>query len=221
MRIIRFVGEDNEIHYGTEPGPDGLSAELSDLFAPQQTGRSLRVVKLMAPLLPPVIYCIGLNYMKHYEEGAKKRGEPLPPKPKMFFKPVTSLNRPGGDIWVPQIEEGDKLDYECELVMVIGKAARNVAAKDALDYVLGFTCANDVSARYWQRKIGMEVGKTFDSHCPIGPVLVTRDEIGDPQTLRIQTRLNGNVMQVRFPFRLFLPPHYHSSRHCRTATLPT
>ena len=90
------------------------------------------------------------------------------------------------------------MDYECELAVVIGKAAKNVSKEKALDYVLGYTCANDVSARDWQRTFGGSQwcrGKTFDTFCPLGPVLVTADEIPNPNQLAIKTILNGKTMQ--------------------------
>ena len=90
------------------------------------------------------------------------------------------------------------VDYECELAVVIGKRAKNVSKENALDYVLGYTCANDVSARDWQSKWGGSQwcrGKTFDTFCPLGPVLVTSDEITNPNTLGIKTILNDDVMQ--------------------------
>ena len=98
-------------------------------------------------------------------------------------------------------EEGHKLDYEGELVIVIGKRARNVKAEDAAEYVLGWTVSNDISARHWQRKAGgnqIIIGKGFDTHCPIGPALLTADELADPNAgdgLRITTTLNGQLMQ--------------------------
>jgi 2-keto-4-pentenoate hydratase/2-oxohepta-3-ene-1,7-dioic acid hydratase in catechol pathway len=94
--------------------------------------------------------------------------------------------------------KSQEVDYECELAVVIGKACKNVSKANALDYVLGYTCANDVSARDWQLKFGGGQwcrGKTFDTFAPLGPCLVLKDEIPDPNKLRIQTVLNGSVMQ--------------------------
>ena len=95
-------------------------------------------------------------------------------------------------------QHGPEVDYEAELAVVIGKTARNVSEEDALEYVFGYTCANDVSARRWQKHGGggqWVKGKSFDSFCPLGPVLVTADEIPDPQTLKVESILNGKVMQ--------------------------
>lgn len=99
---------------------------------------------------------------------------------------------------MPQIENGESLDWEVELAMVIGKECRNVKAADAMDYVCGYTVANDVSQRFWQNNAGAGQfikGKSFDTFCPLGPVLVTTDEIPDPSLLQVKTRVNGKEMQ--------------------------
>jgi 2-keto-4-pentenoate hydratase/2-oxohepta-3-ene-1,7-dioic acid hydratase in catechol pathway len=108
------------------------------------------------------------------------------------------VQNPGDPIVLPTHLKSNEVDYECELAVVIGKAAKNVSKENALDYVLGYTCANDVSARDWQRTFGGSQwcrGKTFDTFCPLGPVLVTTDEITDPNQLGIKTILNGETMQ--------------------------
>ena len=109
----------------------------------------------------------------------------------------TALIGPGDTILLPKAGP-DEVDYEAELVVVIGKQAKNVSVKEALEYVLGYTCGNDVSARDWQmvkQKKQWARGKSFDTFCPLGPFLVTKDEIPDPNNLRIQSILNGKVMQ--------------------------
>lgn len=136
--------------------------------------------------------------MKHYEESAKKRGIALPTQPVIFMKPSSALAHPEQEVWMPQIEHGEQLDWEVELSIVIGKACRNVKKENALDYVLGYTVGNDVSSRHWQKNAGAGQwikGKSFDTFAPIGPVLVTTEEIPDPQTLRVQTRVNGVTQQ--------------------------
>jgi 2-keto-4-pentenoate hydratase/2-oxohepta-3-ene-1,7-dioic acid hydratase in catechol pathway len=108
------------------------------------------------------------------------------------------LQNPGDPIEIPVTAASDEVDYECELAVVIGKPCKNVKAADALSYVLGYTCGNDVSARDWQLKWGGGQwcrGKTFDTFCPLGPCLVTADEIPDPQALAIRTILNGETVQ--------------------------
>jgi 2-keto-4-pentenoate hydratase/2-oxohepta-3-ene-1,7-dioic acid hydratase in catechol pathway len=108
------------------------------------------------------------------------------------------LQNPGDPIVLPRKLNSDSVDYECELAVVIGKTCHNVSKKDALNHVLGYTCANDVSARDWQRNGGGGQwcrGKTFATFCPLGPVLVTADEVPNPNNLSIRTILNGEVMQ--------------------------
>ena len=150
--------------------------------------------KLLAPLVPVNILAIGLNYRKHAEEG----GKGLPEKPMLFIKSTNSLQNPGDPIEIPTKLASHEVDYECELAVVIGKACKNATRANALDYVLGYTAANDVSSRDWQFKwSGGQFcqGKSFDTFCPLGPVLVTRDEIPNPNALRIKTVLNGQTMQ--------------------------
>ena len=104
----------------------------------------------------------------------------MPERPMIFMKPSTTLCHPDDPVFLPALEHGDKLDYEGELVIVIGKRGRNIKAEDALEHVFGWTVANDVSARHWQRQAGgnqIIIGKGFDTHCPLGPVLVTTEEI--------------------------------------------
>jgi len=122
----------------------------------------------------------------------------IPERPVLFLKATTALQNPGDPIVLPRHLRSDEVDYECELAVVIGKRRKNVAREDALDYVLGYTCANDVSARDWQNKWGGGQwcrGKTFDTFAPLGPCLVLKDEIPDPAPLKIRTVLNGEVMQ--------------------------
>ncbi|MCB1763681.1 MAG: fumarylacetoacetate hydrolase family protein [Gammaproteobacteria bacterium] len=196
MRITRFVTPDNEIVYGEDEG-DGRALVLSgDPWSGFETsGKRMYITERLAPVDPVNIFCIGLNYRAHAEET----GAALPVNPVIFMKPTTALNHPDNEIVLPACcRDVPEVDFEAELAVVIGKAARNVSEEDALDYVLGYTCANDVSARRWQKHGGggqWVKGKSFDSFCPLGPVLVTTDEITDPQTLRVESLLNGKVMQ--------------------------
>jgi 2-keto-4-pentenoate hydratase/2-oxohepta-3-ene-1,7-dioic acid hydratase in catechol pathway len=195
MRIIRFIDEKGGEVLGKDRG-DG-TAEVLDggLFGPMKSiGRPTRVQKLLAPLVPVNILCIGLNYREH----AKESKSAIPDNPVLFMKPTTALANPGDPIRIPACSrQGPEVDYEAELAVVIGKAARNVPVERALDHVLGYTAANDVSARNWQRSNGTQWirGKGFDTFCPLGPALVTAEEIPDPQRLRLRTLLNGTVMQ--------------------------
>jgi 2-keto-4-pentenoate hydratase/2-oxohepta-3-ene-1,7-dioic acid hydratase in catechol pathway len=158
------------------------------------TGKEVAVSKLLAPTAPADVYCIGLNYAKHAEEG----GLPIPQHPCVFMKASSAVNNPHAPIVLPRKLCSNEVDYECELAVVIGKRCKNVPKLVALDYVLGYTCANDVSARDWQIKWGESQwcrGKTFDTFAPLGPCLVTTDEISDPNSLSIRTILNGETMQ--------------------------
>lgn len=176
---------------------DDLSATRleGDLFGGfTDTAEPADIAKVLAPLEPGVILCSGMNYRKHAAEiGAKE-----PAKPVLFIKTASCVQNPGDPILIPTTLPSDEVDYECELAVVIGKMARNVGREAALDHVLGYTCANDVSARDWQIKHGSGQwcrGKIFDTFCPLGPWIVTKDEIPDPGKLRIRTILNGETMQ--------------------------
>jgi 2-keto-4-pentenoate hydratase/2-oxohepta-3-ene-1,7-dioic acid hydratase in catechol pathway len=160
----------------------------------RETGEVVQNPVLLAPIEPSTIFAIGLNYREHAIEMDK----PIPEYPVVTMKSPTALLDPGGEIVLPCFLPSDSVDYECELVIVIGKTCKNATKENALDHVLGYTAANDVSARDW-RKIysGGQwcKGKTFDTFCPLGPVVVTPDEIGDPDALQIRTELNGEEVQ--------------------------
>jgi 2-keto-4-pentenoate hydratase/2-oxohepta-3-ene-1,7-dioic acid hydratase in catechol pathway len=194
MKIIRFQDADGIIHYGEYI--DAQSARLieGDIFDGfEVTSRSVLVNNVLAPVDPKSILCIGLNYRQHAEETGAK----IPEHPVLFIKAVNALNHPGGPIVIPKVAPG-QVDYECELAVVIKKAAKNVSKSEALDYVLGYTCANDVSARRWQKEGGGKQwcrGKSFDTFCPLGPCLVTPDDIPNPNALKIRTQINGVTMQ--------------------------
>lgn len=195
MRIVRFVGADGRTCLGEEAGDGQARVLAGDLFAGlERTDRLVRIDRRLAPLSPTNIFCIGLNYREHAAES----GAALPSNPVVFMKPTTTLCHPGDPIRLPACQHDHEVDYECELAVVIGKETRNVSEQEALGRVLGYTCGNDVSARHWQAHGGGGQwirGKGFDTFCPLGPVLVTADEIADPQALRIRTLLNGKVMQ--------------------------
>jgi len=151
--------------------------------------------KLLAPVAPTNILCIGLNYRRHAEETG---GRKMPEHPVLFMKSTGAVANPEDPILIPTHLASHEVDYECELAVVIGRAAKNVSRERALDYVLGYTCANDVSARDWQIHGGGKQwcrGKTFDTFCPLGPCLVTPDEIPNPNDLRISTEINGERLQ--------------------------
>ncbi len=194
MRIIRFQDAAGT-HYGAPVG-DGLAELLEgDLFDTPLglSGRRARVSKLLAPVVPPAIMCVGLNYRQHAEEA----GAPIPEYPVVFLKAPQTLQHPGDPILIPAIEPV-QVDYECELAIVIGKTAKNVSRDTAIAHVLGYTCANDVSGRTWQLEKGGRQwcrGKSFDTFCPLGPAIVTTDEIPKPGALAISTKLNGVTVQ--------------------------
>ena len=150
---------------------------------------SLSEVKLLAPVEPPNIICLGLNYRGH----AKESGFKIPEKPSIFFKTTNTIIGPEEPIILPEIA-ADEVDFEAELVIVMGKRAKNVPKDKALDYVFGFTCGNDVSARDCQlrKDIQWARGKSFDTFCPLGPCIETDL---NPDNLNISLRLNGKVMQ--------------------------
>lgn len=135
---------------------------------------------------------LGSQYKAHAEESGVDWAKMK--YPVVFMKPTSSVIGPGDYIIIPGLDMGDQLDWECEMAMVIGKTCKDVSAADALDYVAGYTIANDVSARFWQKGAGADqwiIGKGFDTLCPLGPAFVTADEVPDPQALRIQTLVNG------------------------------
>lgn len=168
---------------------------IGDIYGSYRTtDEPADVHKLLSPIAPAVFFCIGLNYRQHAEETKAK----IPELPILFVKGPNAVQNPGDPIELPTRLKSDEVDYECELAVVIGKSCKNVTRANALDYVLGYTCANDVSARDWQIKKGGSQwcrGKTFDTFAPLGPCLVTPDEIPNPNALRIKTILNGDVMQ--------------------------
>ena len=195
MKIIRHQTANGSIQHAALQ-PDGTDLRIEgDIFGSfRVTDEVVRPGKRLAPLQPTAIFCIGLNYLKHAEEG----NSPIPEQPILFMKSPGAVQDPGGEIVLPRHLRSDEVDYECELAIVIGKACKNATKANALDYVLGYTCANDVSARDWQIRRGGGQwcrGKTFDTFAPLGPCLVLKDEIPDPNTLRIQTILNGRTMQ--------------------------
>lgn len=195
MKIVRFEDGSGKVHQGVQHGDGSVTRIEGCIFGDHKdTGEKATVAKLLAPIVPRDIICIGLNYRKHAAEG----GQPIPEFPVVFMKNSGTLQNPGDPIVLPTKLKSDAVDYECELAVVIGRECYNVSKADALKYVLGYTCANDVSARDWQMKYGGTQwcrGKTFATFCPLGPVLVTSDEITNPNALGIRTVLNGETMQ--------------------------
>lgn len=194
MKIVRYINPQNQTEFGciTSDGVERLDGELCSGL--RRTGQPADVAKLLAPLEPSSILCIGLNYRHHAEESGAK----IPEYPILFCKGPNTLQNPGAPIQIPTALASETVDYEGELAVVIGKRCKNVKRAEALQYVLGYTCANDVSARDWQlKKRGGQWcrGKTFDTFCPLGPCLVTPGEIPNPNALRLRTLVNGEVVQ--------------------------
>jgi 2,4-didehydro-3-deoxy-L-rhamnonate hydrolase len=152
---------------------------------------ALSDVRLLAPVpRPGKIVCIGLNYRDHAAES----NMPVPKSPVSFSKYVTSVQHPSAPVYLPRVSE--QVDYEAELAVVIGRRAKHVPRERAYDYVLGYMNFNDVSARDLQFADGQwQRGKACDTFAPMGPAIVTADEVPDPHNLRIRLRLNGQTMQ--------------------------
>jgi 2-keto-4-pentenoate hydratase/2-oxohepta-3-ene-1,7-dioic acid hydratase in catechol pathway len=197
MKIIRYRDPEGRVRHAGAALGDGdryRVLEGDPLGSPRPTDEPARVAKLLAPVVPTQILCIGLNYRRHAEEVRAK----VPADPVLFVKGVNALQHPGDPIHLPRHLRSDEVDYECELAVVIGRPCKNVTRAEALDFVAGYTCANDVSSRDWQITRGGGQwcrGKFFDTFAPLGPCLVTPDEIPDPQALRIRTELNGETVQ--------------------------
>jgi 2-keto-4-pentenoate hydratase/2-oxohepta-3-ene-1,7-dioic acid hydratase in catechol pathway len=194
MRIIRFLSG-GEIHLGEQVDARTALAIDGELFGPHRLSeRRLPIDKLLAPLIPTDILCIGLNYREHAAES----NSTIPDNPMLFIKSSNALNHPLDPIPLPP--NSSMVDYEGELAIVIGKTCKRVPKEKAMEYVFGYTCANDVSARDWQREKRLNGGqfargKSFDGFCPLGPQIVTADEIANPNNLQLRTYVNGKVMQ--------------------------
>jgi 2-keto-4-pentenoate hydratase/2-oxohepta-3-ene-1,7-dioic acid hydratase in catechol pathway len=193
MRLIRFVDSSGRTRWGS-PVDGGLARPLrgSPFEALSLDPQPVKVDRRLAPIEPPNILAIGRNYREHAREmsAADDLAEPL-----VFLKATTSIIGPGEEIVLPR-QAPDEVDYEAELAVVIGRRTRRVTEDAALEYVLGFTCANDISARDCQKRRDKQWarGKSFDSFCPVGPELVTPDEVELPRA-RVRSLLNGKVMQ--------------------------
>jgi 2-keto-4-pentenoate hydratase/2-oxohepta-3-ene-1,7-dioic acid hydratase in catechol pathway len=195
MVIVRQLGLDGvPVWAGSTDGATYFQLLESPAKSLTLTTESVELGKPLAPIQPPAIFGIGQNYKRHAEE----MGGTLPTNPVVFMKNPASIQDPEGAIVLPRHLRSDKVDFEAELAVVIGEDCKNVPAERAYDVVLGFTCANDVSARDWQKEWGggqFTKGKSFDTFCPLGPRILTIAEVGDPHDLRISTRINGEIMQ--------------------------
>ncbi len=194
MHIVRYRDPAGDIRFGIDRDGRVLRADGDPYSGLRATAEPAQIAALLTPIAPTTILGVGLNYRQHaIETGAK-----IPTAPVLFVKGANSAQDPGAPILLPRFLRSDEVDYECELAVVIGRAAKNISRERALDHVLGYTCANDVSARDWQLQRGGGQwcrGKFFDTFCPLGPCLVTPDELTDPQSLRLRTVLNGVTVQ--------------------------
>lgn len=187
------VGEPWNLIPLLEQGEDGL-AKASEMVAATRQTFALKEVELLAPILRPGKYlALGLNYKKHAEE-AHRKGIEKPKRQVWFNKQITCINGPYSPIQKPKVS--DKLDYEAELGFVIARRCKHVQAAKAADVIGGYLVCNDLSVRDWQHHSSTwTMGKSFDTHGPIGPWLVTADEIEDPHALNIRSLVNGEIRQ--------------------------
>ena len=195
MKLARVQLSCGTVTYAAQQ-PDGTLLRIEGDFLSGDysvTDEAITPAHWLPPIEPKALFCIGRNYAAHAAEG----GSAPPAHPILFMKNLSAATGHLEPIRLPQVCE-DEVDYEGELVVVLKKAALNVPKEEALDYVLGYTIAHDVSARIWQDKKGGSQwcrGKSFDTFAPLGPVLVTPDEIPNPSGLNVKTTLNGQVVQ--------------------------
>jgi 2-keto-4-pentenoate hydratase/2-oxohepta-3-ene-1,7-dioic acid hydratase in catechol pathway len=221
VRIFRYLDQAGTMGFGQfdEQGQTFLILKKEDGDF-EVTDQRITPFRLLTPIDFRCIYGVGLNYRAHAEESGQE-----PPKyPMIFMKAPTSIQNPGDPIVLPRFLRSDRVDFEGELGVVIGRPCKNVKPEEALTYVLGYTCANDVSARDWQKEKGGGQfcrGKSFDTFCPSGPCLATADEIPDPSKLTIRTFVNDEKMQESSTDDLIFDiPHLISFLSGSTTLLP-
>jgi 2-keto-4-pentenoate hydratase/2-oxohepta-3-ene-1,7-dioic acid hydratase in catechol pathway len=193
LKIVRFLSQ-GKVKYGVWEndlikGYAGSPFNSPNSFQPDKTAYKLSDVKLLAPCEPSKIVCLGLNYRAHIQETGSK----TPENPLLFLKPPSSVIGPEEYVVLPNLPVNGRIDYEGEVGVVIGKPAKDVPEDKAMDYVLGYTCVDDVSARYCQEKDGQWTrAKGFDTFCPMGPCI---EQLPDPGNIKIETLVNGQVRQ--------------------------
>jgi len=189
MKLYRLLDEASGITYAAGDADGGfrrIDGDILGAFA--VTDEPVRPTKVLPPVNPPNIFAIGLNYRAH----AAETGKAIPDAPVVFAKATTSLTGPGDPIVLPAAGPG-RVDYEVELAVVIGRSCRNLPARNAGEVILGYTIANDVSARDWQQRLGQWVrAKSFDTFCPLGPCIETTLDAADAH---LTATLNGRIMQ--------------------------
>ena len=193
MKLVSYAGGFGRLDGDGQVVPmgDDLVSFLTGAPADEQPPVSVDSLELLAPVpAPGKIICIGLNYRDH----AAETGKPIPTEPILFAKFANSVVPDGATVAIPALT--DEVDWEAELGVVIGRTASRVSVDEALSYVAGYVCMNDLSARDLQRSGGQWTrGKAIDGFLPMGPVLVTADEVPDPQSLSIRCTVNGDVVQ--------------------------
>ncbi len=212
MALCRYANDSGEAKYALyrpgqicpidrltseTPSPEQLFREGPAWFAsrsvPTESQWEAAPPNLLTPVPPPEkLICIGLNYRDH----AIETGAEIPTEPVVFSKFNSTLIGHGDTIRLPKVSQ--EVDYEAELVVVIGRTAKHVSEADAMEHVFGYSCGHDVSARDWQKgRPGGQwlLGKTFDTFAPVGPCVVTTQELPDPSNLRVRMHLNGEVVQ--------------------------
>ena len=212
MRLVRFrhgeriatgflSGEEVRVLRGTffeDPIPSGEDVPAAD-------------VRLLAPVIPSKVVAVARNYPEH----AAEMGNPLPERPMLFFKPATAVIGPGDPIPIPA--DSERVDHEAELAVVVGRLCRRVSEEDAPKYILGYTCANDVTARDWQKADGQWArAKGSDGFCPLGPWVETELDPGD---LAVTSRVNGRARQSGRTSEMAFSPAFLVSYTSRTITL--
>lgn len=191
--FIRFLDNNGKIQWGEPVDAKYQNAKL--IIDGVVSDKVVGITSILSPVANPSnIICIGLNYNDH----ASETGIEPPKYPIVFYKNTSSMNSHGRNIVIPKLAQR-KVDYEAELAVIIGKECKNVRREDALSYVLGYTCANDVTARIWQEnsRCGTQwsFSKSFDTFCPLGPVIVSPTIITNPNELTITCTLNSEVVQ--------------------------
>ncbi|MFH0068171.1 fumarylacetoacetate hydrolase family protein [Peribacillus sp. NPDC056705] len=215
MKIISYLNknqisvgivQDNTVIDVSDEFPDVLSIikagrnginEINRIISAGVERRTLKSEHILPPIpkLERNVMCVGWNYLEHFNERFRQDIN-LPTKPTVFTKATGTIAGPYEEIPLPE-NFTKKLDYEAELAVVIGRKGKNISAEEAADYIFGYMCANDISARDVQQSHGGQwfMGKSMDKSCPVGPWLVTRDEIEDVQNLEITCKVNGNTVQ--------------------------
>jgi len=209
VRIIRVRFRERSF-YAAIAGPDTLRCLNKEDGLPEEI--PLSEVELLPLVRPSKVVCVGLNYHDH----ARELGLALPEEPVLFLKPPSSVIGPGDAIVLPACSE--RVDYEAELAIVMGKSARFVTEAEALRHVFGYTCANDVTARDLQKKDGQWTrAKSFDSFCPVGPWIET--QVADERALTLRAVVNGEVRQQGNTADMIFPPARLISYISRVMTL--